>query len=433
MNYWTTRCWRNVCTASYLGVYVKVLLVDVNYKHSSTGKIVHDLAQMLLGDGHEVMVCYGRGAKESSRSAVRISSVWEVCLHAVLTRLTGLTGFFSYFSTRRLIKIIEKFCPDVVHLHELHGYYLNVGELVRYLKSNSIPVVWTFHCEFMYTGKCGYAYDCGKWQLECHSCPQLNSYPASTFFDFTRYMHNDKKSFFSDFNDLLIATPSVWLLDRVRMSFLSAKKAIVIPNGIDVHETFYPRDRNALRAVKKLSDKKVVLAIAPNIFDPRKGGAWVVDLAKRFSNEFVFILIGVVGDIGYQLPPNVIALGRTQDQNELAEYYSLADIFLLTSEKETFSLVTVESLACGTPVLGFDAGAPTEVAPPPYGRFVSYGNLDELERLIMGFFNGTVFFRSRSECREFAVETYSKSVMYRSYHGAYNEVIEGRKLSVRAQ
>lgn len=433
MNYWTTRYWRNVCTASYLGVYVKVLLVDVNYKHSSTGKIVQSLAQMLVSDGHDALVCYGRGTKESSRLAIRISSAWEVFLHAALTRLTGLTGFFSYFSTRRLIKLIREFSPDVVHLHELHGYYLNISTLVNFLKENSIPVIWTFHCEFMYTGKCGHAYDCDRWKVECHSCPQLKTYPASVYFDFTRYMHNDKKSIFSDFNALKIVTPSGWLLNRVRMSFLSNKASMVIPNGIDVHKTFYPRDRSALRAVKKLSDKKVVLSIAPNIFDPHKGGAWVLELAQRFCDDYIFILVGVMGEVKSQLPSNVMAMGRTQDQNELAEYYSVADVFLLTSEKETFSLVTVESLACGTPVLGFDAGAPTEVAPSPYGRFVPYGKVDDLELLINGFFNGHVSFKSRAECREYAVQHYSNSAMYRSYLDAYSEIIESRKLNLRSK
>lgn len=412
---------------------MKVLLVDVNYRYSSTGKIVQDLAQMLSDDGHEAVVCYGRGAKSDSQLALRISSVFEVVWHALLTRITGLTGFYSYFATRRLIRVIEKFSPDVVHLHELHGYYLNIRKVVSFLKDSSIPVVWTFHCEFMYTGKCGYAYDCSHWLSECHSCPQIKSYPASLFFDFTRYMHNDKKQIFQNFSVLKIVTPSAWLLGRVRMSFLSNKESMVIPNGIDVDTVFYPRERSTLREIKKIADKKVVLSIAPDIFDQRKGGAWVLELAKRFSNEYIFILVGVGGEVKIELPDNVIAIGRTQHQHELAEYYSSADVFLLTSERETFSLVTVESLACGTPVLGFDAGAPTEVAPPPYGRFVSYGNIDELECLINGFFNGDVFFSSRADCRKFAVENYSKNVMYRSYRDVYSEMIDSRKLSLRSE
>lgn len=433
MSCWTTRFLRGVCTASYLGVYVKILLVDVNYKHSSTGKIVQSLAEMLVDDGHDAVVCYGRGARESSRLAIRISSVWEVFLHAALTRLTGLTGFFSYFSTLRLIKVIKRFSPDVVHLHELHGYYLNIGLLVNYLKDNAIPVVWTFHCEFMYTGKCGYSYDCNKWQVECCSCPQLKTYPASVYLDFTRYMHRHKKNIFVGFDILKIVTPSTWLLNRVRMSFLSDKKSVVIPNGIDVDTVFYPRDRDALRVARKVAGKKVVLSIAPDIFDPRKGGAWVLELASRFGDEFIFILVGAVGEIKLQIPSNVVVLGRTRDQNELAEYYSIADVFLLTSEKETFSLVTVESLACGTPVLGFDAGAPTEVAPSPYGRFVPYGNVDELELLLNGFFSGEVPFKSRVECREYAVQNYSNAAMYRSYFNAYSEIIASRKLSLRSE
>jgi len=246
-------------------------------------------------------------------------------------------------------------------------------------------------------------------------------------------MHRHKKNIFVGFDILKIVTPSTWLLNRVRMSFLSDKKSAVIPNGIDVDTVFYPRDRDALRVARKVSGKKVVLSIAPDIFDPRKGGAWVLELASRFGDEFIFILVGAVGEIKLQIPSNVVVLGRTRDQNELAEYYSIADVFLLTSEKETFSLVTVESLACGTPVLGFDAGAPTEVAPSPYGRFVPYGNVDELELLLNGFFSGEVPFKSRVECREYAVQNYSNAAMYRSYFNAYSEIIASRKLSLRSE
>ncbi|MCJ8168341.1 glycosyltransferase [Atopomonas sediminilitoris] len=410
---------------------MKVLLVDVNFKNSSTGKIVKDLADMLVGHGHEALVCYGRGPEDQSTIAIRISSLWEVCVHAILTRLTGLTGFFSYFATRRLIKTIELFSPDVVHLHELHGYYLNIGQVVRFLKKRSIPVVWTFHCEFMYTGKCGYAYECDRWKTECHSCPQLNAYPSSLFFDFTRYMFNDKKSMFYGFDLLHVVTPSSWLLDRVELSFLSSTKKSVVYNGIDLDTVFYPRDGELLRQQKGYGGKKVVLSIAPNIFDPRKGGIWVLELAKRFSDEFIFILVGVTNEVSIELPANVIAIGQTRNQHELADYYSMADLFLLTSEKETFSLVTVESLACGTPVVGFDAGAPTEVAPSGYGRFVNYSDLDALEKLVRDFFDKSIFFNSRDDCRKFAVERYSNISMYKSYQNIYAHSAASRALTLR--
>jgi glycosyltransferase involved in cell wall biosynthesis len=401
---------------------MKVLLVDVNYKNSSTGKIVYDLAEQLEVDGHESLVCFGRGPKISSIRAIRIAPALEVYFHALMTRISGLTGFFSYLATKRLIKQIEKFKPDVVHLHELHGYYLNINTIVEFLKINSIPVVWTFHCEFMYTGKCGHAYTCEKWKTHCHKCPQVKEYPSSVYFDFTELMFNQKKKMFKDFSRLEIVTPSNWLANRVKQSFLKTKSVNVIYNGIDTDNIFFPRNSTELIEKYNLKNKKVILSVAPDIMDERKGGRWILELSKLYSEEYVFILIGVK-DLMDSYPSNVIALARTDDQQELAEFYSAADLFLLTSEKETFSLVTAESLACGTPVVGFDSGAPSEVAPEGFGSFVPYGDILKLSQLITGFFDGNYYLNDAISCRDFAVKNYSNSEMYRKHSDLYKDLI----------
>lgn len=406
---------------------MKVLFVDVNYKNSSTGKIVYDLAEQLEADGHESFVCFGRGNKVSSIKAERVAPSLEVYFHALMARITGINGFFSYVATRRLINQMKRFKPDVVHLHELHGYYLNISEIVNYLKYNAIPVVWTFHCEFMYTGKCGYANSCEKWKIECHKCPQIKEYPASLGFDFTRLMFNQKKELFEDFNRLKVVTPSYWLADRVRQSFLKNKSINVIHNGIDTEEVFFPKDATYVKEKYKLNKKKVILSVAPDIMDERKGGRWILELSKLYSTDFVFVMIGVK-DLSVSWPSNVIALSKTNNQNELADFYSAADLFLLTSEKETFSLVTAESLACGTPVVGFDSGAPTEVAPEGFGSFVPYGDIGKLSQLISGFFVGDLQLNDPVSCREFAVNNYSKSGMYKKHIDLYKDSIKNSEL-----
>lgn len=400
---------------------MKVLIIDVNYKNSSTGKIVYDIYSSLINEGHDAKVCYGRGAKVDEPNVYKFSGNIEVYTHALLTRVTGLTGNYSNFATKKLLKIIDEFKPDIVHIHELHAYFVNLAPLINYLKENRIETIWTFHCEFMYTGKCGITNDCEKWKVECGNCPQIKEYPASLYFDFTKKMFNEKKELFQGFDNLTIVTPSEWLADRVRESFLSDKDIRVLNNGIDTKEIFYPRVITDLKKKHNLSNEKIVLAVAPDLMSEHKGGHWVLKVAERMLNHNVkFILIGV-NDLNVEYGKNVIAIGRTENQSELAEYYTLADITLLTSLKETFSLVSVESLACGTPVVGFDSGAPKEIAPKGYGEFVAYGNIDKLTSLLFSNINNPAMLNSSEKCVEFARRNYDKQIMFEKYLELYKE------------
>lgn len=399
---------------------MKILLIDVNYKKSSTGKIVHDLSRQLIADGHVAKVLYGRGSESSDGIGEKISSKLEVYFHVLMTRISGLVGFFSYFATRNLIFKIKRLRPDVVHLHELHGYYVNIKEVVDCLKEMKIPVIWTFHCEFMYTGKCGYAYDCEQWKTECVKCPQIKEYPASLFFDFTNFMYNQKKQYMEDFDNLHIVSPSVWLASRVQKSFLQHKRLSIIHNGIDTTNIFYPRESIHLIDKHKLAGKKIILAVAPNIMDERKGGGWVLKIAEQFDDNYCFVMIGLEGELRNP-PKNIIPICRTDNQIQLAEYYSLADVFLICSKRENFPTTCLEALACGTPVIGFDEGGTAETAPDPYGRFVPYGDLDALKRCIDGFYRGEIDFKSPQECRDFAVQKYSKESMYSNYLKLFKE------------
>ncbi|MCA1031317.1 glycosyltransferase [Bacillus timonensis] len=398
---------------------MKVLLIDVNYKYSSTGKIVHDLYTDLTNNGHQAAVCYGRGPLENAPNVYKFSSNAEVYAHALLTRVTGLTGKYSPLATRNLIKFMDEFKPDVVHIHELHAYFINIAPVLNYLKENKVKTIWTFHCEFMYTGKCGHAFDCEKWKTECGNCPQVREYPSSFFFDFTRKMFNEKKKLFNGFDNLTIVTPSYWLSGRVNESFLADKDVRVIHNGIDTTNTFYPRNFDHLKKLHNITDEKIVVAVAPDLMSEQKGGRWVKELAARFKDKRVkFILIGV-DDLSEEFGDNIIALGRTKNQIELAEYYSMADLTILTSMKETFSLVCAESLACGTPIIGFDSGAPSEVAPKGYGMFVPYGDVDSLEKAVRVSFEETEIFNSKDECVNYSKHNYSKESMYNNYLDLY--------------
>lgn len=394
---------------------MKILLLDVNYKSGSTGKIVYDLKQELEKEGHEVLACYGRGKKVEEKSVMKFAYDFETLIHAFFSRLTGLMGYFSYFSTRRLIKEIEKFEPDVVHIHETHSYFMNHLPLIEYLKKKNIKTVWTFHCEYMYTGNCGYAYDCNKWKNICKNCPDIKRYPKSLFFDFSYKMFLDKKRAFENFNNLTIVTPSKWLKDRTKESFLKNKRVEVIHNGINT-EVFKPKDFTHLITKHNIGNKKVILSVAPDIMSDRKGGKWVVKLAEQCINlDYIFILIGVK-DLNEKFPNNVIALGRTENQIELAEYYSLADIFLICSEKETFSMTCAEAISCGTPVIGFKSGAPETIFTEAI--FVDYGDIKELKKQLEKFLNDQEFFYDRRISQE-GIKKYSKNKMFKNYLNIY--------------
>lgn len=395
---------------------MKILLIDVNYKFSSTGKIVYDLYNSLNNDGHIASVCYGRGKKVNDFNVFKFGLDFETYMHAILTRITGLTGFFSPLSTFRLLKYIKNFKPDVVHIHELHAYFVNLSPIIKYLKKNNIKTVWTFHCEFMYTGKCGHAYECENWKTECHKCPQLREYPKSLFFDFTRLMYKQKKKLLSDMTNLTIITPSQWLADRVKMSFFSDKNIEVIHNGIDTTNIFYPRDITNLRFHLGINENtKILMAIGSNIMSTSKGGRYFVELSRKFVDKNItFILVGSDEDI-IDVGRNLINLGIIKDQNLLAELYTLADLLVLTSEKETFSLVCAESLACGTPVIGFDSGAPKEIAPNGFGEFVDYGDIDKLEKLILHFIEDKSCFNNADNCIKYINDNFSLDSMYKSY------------------
>lgn len=401
---------------------MKIAQVDVNYNFSSTGKIVADLMTGLRERGHEAMACYGRGPVATDADVHCISSKAEVLWHGLATRVSGLTDGFSPLATRRLLAHFDAFEPDVVHLHDLHGYYVDIGPVMDYLKSHCIPTVWTFHSEFMYTGKCGHSHDCEKWKTECHACPDLKGYPQSWAFDFTTRMHRDKRARFADFERLQLAAPSVWLADRMRQSMVGDKPISVVPNGLDTR-TFRPRDSIDLKASLGLGMAYIVLSVGSDLLSELKGGHWVLDLAARYPDQdVIFVMVGVE-QMPRHVPRNVRIVPRVYDQELLAQYYCMADVLLLTSEKETFSMVSAESLACGTPVIGFDSGAPREVAPPGFGAFVPYGDMDALVSLLRRVRDSDLQLQSSAECVRLASERYSKDTMVEAYASLYQNLV----------
>lgn len=400
---------------------MKILLVDVNCKKGSTGKIVYDIFTEANKCGIEAYICYGRGKKICQERIYKFGLDWETFIHAILTRITGLTGFFSFFSTRRLIRFTKKCKPDLVHIHEMHGYFVNIYKYIIYLKKENIPVIWTFHCDFMFTGKCGYAYECRKYLDNCGDCPRLNEYPQSFLFDRSSYMLNRKKKLLEEYEKLYIVTPSEWLADRVRESYLGNKNIVVIHNGIDISNFKYYGGCNTLKNRLGIqSTDKVCLAVAPEIMtNPRKGGHWIMRLAVMLP-EYKFIMVGAVNEnVGH--PDNVMIIKRTNDQQELAKYYSIADVFVICSDMENYPTTCLEAQCCGTQICGFDVGGIKETAIFSNDNFVEYGQIEALKEIIVRIINEKDKTKQSNSLK--AKNLLSKEIMAEQYIDLYNKVI----------
>lgn len=402
---------------------MRVLLIDVNCKNSSTGKIVYSLYQNLKKEGHEAAICYGRGDKIDEKNIYKFGINWETYIHAGLARITGLNGYFSFFSTQRLIEYIEMYKPDVIHIHELHAYFVNIFQLLKYLHEKRIPIIWTFHCEYMYTGKCGHSNECEKWKTECKKCPRLKEYPKSIGLDFTSKMFSDKKKYLNLLN-FKIVTPSTWLESRVKNSFLCNKNVAVIHNGIDTEKIFRPKDIQDLKKKYNLLDKRIILSVVPNITDSAKGGKFVLELSKKMNKaSYYFIIVGAEKTIQYS--DNVLIVEKTKNQLELSKWYSMADCFVICSERENFPTTCLEAFACGNPVVGFDTGGAKETVPSPYGQFVEYGDLEKMKEKIEEQIEKKY---SKEYLYEIAKKLYSQEMMYENYKKEYRKLINDIKV-----
>ena len=403
---------------------MKILQINSHYNQGGAARIVTYIHRQLRQEGVEAYVAYGRGAKQDDEGVYRFDHPWEIYLSALFSRFTGINGWFNRMGTKRLIRYIRKIQPDIVHLHAIHGYYLNWPMLFAYLKEHEIPVVWTFHDCHAFVGNCGYYYECRKWQEGCGSCPDIHGYPKSQFFDFTAWMWKRKKQLFTAGGKKVIVTPSRWLTEEAKSSFFGEYPCRTIPNGIDTQSCFYPRDRKETR--KKYGfdqEEALVLGIAVGYRDPRKGAKYMIGLAESLQDCAKVILVGwdKANDAMLEGVDNVVTVPAIYDANVLAEYYSMADVFALTSLAENYATVNLESMACGTPVVGFDSGGTPEQLLGDKGLAVPTGDQQALNRAVREVLSGErILLRGEelAECirRENSLEKMGKEYMevYRS-------------------
>ena len=354
---------------------MRVLQINSVCQNGSTGRIALDIYNSLISNGDECLIVYGRGLAPENINSCKIGSELSVKLHGVISRITDRQGFMSPFATKKLIKKIKEYNPDIIHLHNIHGYYLNVKLLFKFLADYNKPVVWTLHDCWAFTGHCAYySYaKCNKWKNRCFACPQKKAYPASYFFDSSEINYKDKKKAFTGIKDLTLVTPSYWLKSQVEESFLKKYSVIPIYNGIDLN-VFKPLESN-FKDKYNISNKKIILGVA-NIWEPRKGFDDFLKLSKIISDEYVIVLVGLSDLQISSLPKNIIGIKRTENADELVKIYSSAYVYVNLSVEETMGLTTAEALATGTPAIVYNKTAVPEVIDEKSGIVVSAGDVE---------------------------------------------------------
>ena len=397
---------------------MRVLEINSVCGTGSTGRIACQIADVVVQNGGEATVAYGRDYYEKGCNDVpiyRIGSDIGVNIHAGLSRITDRQGFYSKRATSKLVAFIEGYNPDVIHLHNIHGYYLHLPTFFNFLAVYDKPVVWTLHDCWAFTGHCSH-FDyigCDKWKTGCYQCPQKRNYPASFILDQSKRNWIEKMELFTSIRDMTIVTPSQWLADLVKESFLQKYQVKVIHNGIDL-SVFKPtpstwkEDRGI--------NKPVVMACAA-AWGQRKGYQDVQKLAKLLP-EFQFVIVGISKKQAGTLPKHIIWIQRTESVAGLVEIYSSADVFVNPTYEEVLGLVNIEALACGTPVVTYDSGGSPECIDENCGVVVDKGSVERLAQSVKEIANGSVI--SRTDCLEKSTD-FDKAKKFEEYYRLFKE------------
>lgn len=407
----------------------RVMLVNTVVGTGSVGRLVEGLYNTLESNGYDCMVAYGRGDAPEGMKAYRIGQNLDVYIHGGLSRITDRHGFYSGHATSEFIDVIEEFNPDIIHLHNVHGYYLNIKLLFEYLKTTNIRIIWTLHDCWTFTGHCSHFeyIGCMKWMNGCHSCEQLDEYPKSFGKDNSERNYREKKELFTQLKDVTLVTPSEWLAGRVAQSYMGQYHTVVVPTGIDL-DMFHPiaEERNSdnlifrLRNNLNLRNKNVILGVA-NPWRERKGLSQFVKLSKVLNERNVIVLLGLNDSQLNELPENIIGIGHTDSVEELAALYSMADIYVNLTLEDTFPTTNIEALACGTPVVTYRSGGSAESIDDTCGISVERNSVQGVVAAIDMILSQKGMMYTQEDCVRRA-RIYAKEYRFEEY---IREVYEG--------
>lgn len=403
----------------------KLLQINVTANSGSTGKIAEQIGQYAIKNEWESYIAYSRKANKSSSHLIKIGNKLDIISHGICNRIFDNQGLLSKQSTKVLIREIEKINPNIIHLHNIHGYFLNYPILFDYLTSKNIPIFWTLHDCWTITGHCAYfSYiNCNKWKTLCHNCPLKQNYPRSYIFDRSKKNYIEKKEYFTKLNNITIITVSEWLHKIISESFLNRYNIKTIKNGVDLN-VFAPETKAAKDKIiekYKLKNKTILLGVA-NMWEKRKGLYDYIELANRLKEKYQIVLVGVTNQQKKNLPNNIIGINKTENQKELAVFYCIADIVLNLSYEETFGMTTVEGFACGTPSIVYNTTASPELISKDTGFIVEPRDFNKIIECIDSICSkGKDFYLT--SCRSRAEKYYNKEEKAKEYFSLYTQML----------
>lgn len=371
---------------------MKIFIVNITSEFGSTGKIAQILKDGYKANGHDVTICYGQQkVKDRNKEGTYlISNKFENAISVIGQRVLGFPGMGCYFSTQRFLKHLSNEKPDIVHLLNIHGYYLDEFALLNYLKKNNIKTIYTMCDEYPFTGKCGFAFECGGFRKDCKGCKEKKSYPTSWFFNTSSWFFEKKKKCYDGFSNIVFAGCG-YVVNRAKEStLLQDKRFEYVGEPIEMDKTFIPRDVSELRCKLNIpSENKVLLTVAV-LSNERKGGQYFIDLCNKMQgmDGYSFVYVGYNTDKYESIAPaNMIRIPYVESLETLAEYFSLADVFVATTLADTVPNAVINSLACGTPVCAFNIGGMSSIriSDPSIIKATPTGDVEMLLNSVLSF------------------------------------------------
>lgn len=395
---------------------MRVLQITAFSGWGCTGRIALGIHNAMVEQGHESAIAWGRtNTAPPDVKTFQIGSKFDQQMHGLYTRITDKCGFGSRGVTKKFLQQIDEYSPDLIQLHILHGYYINLEVLFDYLKEKKIPVVWTFHDCWAFTGHCPYfdLVGCEKWKAGCHDCQQKAHHPTSWLMDNSKWNWEKKKELFTALDSLTIVTPSKWLAGLVKESFLKDCRVKVINNGININD-FKPTE-GTFRKDHGLENKKIVLGVS-STWCKSKGIDDFAELSKKLPDDYKIVLVGLSKEQLTTLPEQILGIERTDSVHQLAEIYTAADVFVNPTYEDNYPTTNLEALACGTPVITYNTGGSVEATMESgHGAVVKQGDINGLMESIFKHNSGTREKHSLFQC--------DANLNYKEYVKLYENVL----------
>lgn len=404
----------------------KLLQINTSLNCNSTGKIAEQIGLLAKSQGWDCYIAHGpRYVKESSLYSYQVGSNIDEKIHLFNSLFLDGHGLSSTSATKKFVNWINTIHPDIIHLHNIHGYYLNFQVLFDYLEHINIPIIWTLHDCWSMTGHCSFfeGVGCNRWKIGCGKCIYKTDYPRSLFLDRSRHNYLLKRKAFTSLSNMTIVPVSDWLGSIVKESYLCKYPIRVIHNGTDL-DIFKPLPIGN-RYIYAKAEQKIVLGVA-SIWHERKGLNDFIELSKDSSLKV--ILVGVNDKLKTNLPESIIGITRTNNQKELAELYSIADVFVNPTYDDNFPTTNIEALACGTPVITYRTGGSPEAIDSSTGIVVEKGRLSSLKEAIRTITScGKEIYRDT--CRQRAIKLFNKDDRFQDYIQLYNELLNEKGIT----